>query len=286
MRRRCSERRGADRRRRPLAARRTVPIPPGAAAEVRVRVHACGCCRTDLHVVEGDLDLPHCPWCPVTRWSGRSTRSATAATRLAVGDRVGVPWLHHTDGVCEFCLRGEENLCEHADFTGWTVDGGYADVIDGARGRSRSVLPDDARRLRRRAAALRGRDRVPRAAAGRGAAGRARGADGLRRVGAPGDAGAAVLGLRGGGDDPGRARTASSRASSARRGSATPPSCRRSTCDRAVVFAPAGELVPVALQVMRAGGTVSLAGIHMSTIPAMPLRRCSGANARCARSRT
>ena len=95
-----------------------------------MRVHACGCCRTDLHVVEGDLELVHAAdrARPPGRRRGRRARGR-GARRLAVGDRVGVAWLHHTDGVCEFCRRGEENLCVAADFTGWTVDGGYADHV-------------------------------------------------------------------------------------------------------------------------------------------------------------
>src|SRR5215510_3071306 len=111
---------------RPLAAfERPDPVP--GPREVRVRVSACGCCRTDLHVVEGDLDLPRLPIVPGHQVVGVVDALGTDCTELALGDRVGVPWLHRTDGTCAFCTRGEENLCEHADFTGWTVDGGYAD---------------------------------------------------------------------------------------------------------------------------------------------------------------
>src|SRR5437867_2308956 len=104
-------------------------VPEPGPGEVRVRVHACGCCRTDLHEVEGDLELPHLPVVPGHQAVGRVEAVGAGCDELAIGDRVGVPWLHRTDGTCEFCRRGEENLCEHADFTGWTVDGGYADAL-------------------------------------------------------------------------------------------------------------------------------------------------------------
>ena len=104
-------------------------VPEPGSGDVRVRVSACACCRTDLHVVEGDLDLPHLPVVPGHQAVGRVDALGDGCELLHVGDRVGVPWLHRTCGVCEYCVRGEENLCEHAEFTGWTVDGGYADAL-------------------------------------------------------------------------------------------------------------------------------------------------------------
>jgi propanol-preferring alcohol dehydrogenase len=104
-------------------------LPDPRPGEVRVRVHACGCCRTDLHVVEGDLELPRLPVVPGHQAVGTIDALGDGCEVLHLGDRVGVPWLHRTDGDCEFCVRGEENLCAHADFTGWTVDGGYADAL-------------------------------------------------------------------------------------------------------------------------------------------------------------
>jgi alcohol dehydrogenase, propanol-preferring len=89
-------------------------LPEPAAGEVRVRVAACACCRTDLHVVEGDLELPHLPVVPGHQVVGRVDALGDGCELLRLGDRVGVPWLHHTDGTCEYCRRGEENLCEHA----------------------------------------------------------------------------------------------------------------------------------------------------------------------------
>src|SRR5262245_38946486 len=95
---------------RPLVAVERVDPDPGAA-EAHVRVHACGCCRTDLHVVEGDLALPRLPVVPGHQAVGTVDALGDGCTRLAIGDRVGIPWLHRTCGVCEFCVRGEENLC-------------------------------------------------------------------------------------------------------------------------------------------------------------------------------
>ena len=102
---------------RPLAAVDR-PLPEPANGCVRLRVTACGCCRTDLHVVEGDLALPTLPIIPGHQVVGVVDALGDGCVALAVGDRVGVAWLHRTCGVCEFCVRGEENLCVAAEFTG------------------------------------------------------------------------------------------------------------------------------------------------------------------------
>jgi alcohol dehydrogenase, propanol-preferring len=241
-------------------------VPEPAPGEVRVRVHACACCRTDLHVVEGDLEVPHLPVVPGHQAVGTVEAVGTGAGELRIGDRVGVPWLHRTDGNCEFCRRGEENLCEHADFTGWTVDGGYADAL--------TVPESFAVRLPE---ALGDLEAAPLLCAG------VIGYRALRRAEVePGDRVAlmgfgasahlaiqvlhhwgceAVVLTRGEGH---RALAREMGAAWVGDAAERPPA----SCDRAVVFAPAGELVPVALEVIRPGGTVSLAGIHMSTIPA------------------
>jgi propanol-preferring alcohol dehydrogenase len=104
------------------------PPEPGRG-EVRLRVRVCACCRTDLHVVTGELDLPHLPVVPGHQVVGNVDALGEGCTRLSPGDRVGVCWLHWADGVCQYCRRGSENLCEHAQFTGWTVDGGYAEAV-------------------------------------------------------------------------------------------------------------------------------------------------------------
>src|SRR5581483_7832201 len=98
-----------------------LPVPEPGPDEIRLRVHACGCCRTDLHVAEGDLDLPKLPVVPGHQAVGTVDAVGASCSELEVGRRVGVPWLHRTDGVCPACRRGDENLCEHATFTGWTA---------------------------------------------------------------------------------------------------------------------------------------------------------------------
>ena len=133
-------------------------------------MHACACCRTDLHVCEGDLELTHLPVVPGHQVVGVVDAVGEACERLATGDRVGVAWLHETCGRCAFCLRGEENLCERARFTGWTVDGGYADALVVPEGFA-IALPDALDDLDRGTSPVRGRDRLPGAAPRRGRAG-------------------------------------------------------------------------------------------------------------------
>jgi propanol-preferring alcohol dehydrogenase len=245
--------------------------PEPGPGEVVVDVGACGCCRTDLHVVEGDLDLPHLPVTPGHQVVGVVAALGEGCARLAVGDRVGVTWLHRTCGVCGYCRRGEENLCEAADFTGWTVDGGYADAM---------TVPEDfavalpetlsdlevapllcagviGYRALRRAEVQRG-ERV--ALMGFGASAHLA-LQVLRHWGCE-----VVVLTRG---ERHRELARELGADWVGHAAELPPA----TCDRAVVFAPAGELVPVALDVIRPGGTVSLAGIHMSPIPSFEYSR-------------
>jgi len=242
-----------------------LPDPVPGPGEVRVRVRACGCCRTDLHVVEGDLELPHLPVVPGHQVVGRVDALGEGCDVLALGDRVGVAWLHRTCGECAACRRGDENLCERADFTGWTVDGGYAELV--------TVPEAFAVRLPE---GLDDLEAAPLLCAG------VIGYRALRRADVqPGDR-VALLGFgasahlalqvltywgcetvvltRG---ERHRELARELGASWVGHAAEAPPE----SCDRAVVFAPAGELVPVALSLVRPGGTVSLAGIHMSTIP-------------------
>lgn len=242
------------------------PLVEPASHEVRVRVAACACCRTDLHVVEGDLDLPVLPVVPGHQVVGRVDALGERCTTLQVGDRVGVPWLHETCGACEFCRRGLENLCPRATFTGWTVDGGYADAVTVPEAFA-VHLPD----------ALGDLEAAPLLCAGvigYRALHRAEVEPGERvaLLGFGASAHLAIQVLHHWGCDP----VVLTRGESHRRLAADlgatwvgasherPPTA----CDRAVVFAPAGELVPLALELVRPGGTVALAGIHMSTIPA------------------
>jgi propanol-preferring alcohol dehydrogenase len=106
-----------------------VPMPNPGKGEVLVRVHACGVCRTDLHVIEGELPPRKSPVIPGHQVVGVVEKLGEGSRRFAIGARVGVAWLHHTDGVCEYCRMGEENLCGSPTFTGYSVDGGYAEYI-------------------------------------------------------------------------------------------------------------------------------------------------------------
>ena len=106
-----------------------VPVPKPASGEVLVRVRYCGVCRTDLHVVEGELSSKKSPLIPGHQIVGTVEDRGEGATRYPVGSRVGIAWLHKTDGICAYCRSGAENLCDHPEFTGYTVDGGYAEYV-------------------------------------------------------------------------------------------------------------------------------------------------------------
>src|SRR5512146_2958685 len=108
---------------------REFPDPAPAAGQVRVRGRVCGLCHTDLHTVEGDLPLPRLPLVPGHQVVGIVDATGPQVRRLREGDRVGVPWLFSTDQTCAYCRSGNENLCDHARFTGYHVDGGYADAV-------------------------------------------------------------------------------------------------------------------------------------------------------------
>jgi propanol-preferring alcohol dehydrogenase len=244
-----------------------VPISEPAPGEILVRVNVCAICRTDLHVIEGDLPPVRMPITPGHQVVGVVDRVGPDCRRFAVGDRVGIAWLRQTDGTCEFCVRGEENLCPASRYTGWHEDGGYAEYalvredfayripdtfaddeaapllcagIIGYRALQRSRVPDGGRlglfgfgssaHITMQVAQHR---RCEVYVSTRG--------EGHRRL-------ARELGARWVGE-----------------ADALPPV----PLDGAIVFAPAGELVPPALRALRKGGTLALAGIHMSTVPAM-----------------
>jgi propanol-preferring alcohol dehydrogenase len=215
--------------------------------------------------VEGDLELPVLPIVPGHQVVGTVDALGEGCTRLSIGDRVGVAWLHETCGVCLFCRRGEENLCERARFTGWTADGGYADWLTVPEGFAVQVPGEltDLEAAPLLCAGVIGYRAVRRAEVEPG-----------ERVGLMGFGSSAHLVLQllayWGCDIVVLTRGAGHRELARELGASwvgdaaeLPPV----PCDRVVVFAPAGELVPVALQLVRPGGVVSLAGIHMSPIP-------------------
>ena len=170
-----------------------VPVPQPAKGEVLIRVRACGVCRTDLHVIEGELPPKKSPVIPGHQVVGIVEKLGEGSRRFALGARVGVAWLHHTDGVCMYCRMGEENLCDNPTFTGYSVDGGYAEY---------AVAPEDfiyaiprwISGRAGRASALRGNHRIPVLATFGDQARRATGILWFWRGGTRGDSGGAALG--------------------------------------------------------------------------------------------
>ena len=238
--------------------------------QVLVRVHACGVCRTDLHVVDGELTAPKLPLVLGHEVVGRVAEVGRRVDRLRTGDRVGVPWLGYTCGACRFCRAGRENLCDQARFTGYQIDGGYAEylVVD-----QRYCLPvpgggGDA-------------EAAPLLCAG------IIGYRSLRKAGDPGSLGiygfgaaahivAQVAGYEGRrvfaftrpGDKA--AQDFARRLGAAWAGPSDVPAPE--PLDAAIIFAPIGPLVPLALRAVAPGGRVVCAGIHMSDIPAFAYR--------------
>ena len=244
-----------------------VGVPEAGAGEVVVRVNVCGVCHTDLHVVEGDLPGAKLPLTPGHQVAGTIEAVGTQATRYRVGDRVGVPWLHSTCGECRFCLNGEENLCDRARFTGYDVDGGFAEYVTVPEAFAYE-LPD-------------GYDDLAVAPLLCG------GVIGYRALRLSGAGEGDVLGLYGFGASAHIviqvALHRGSRVFVFTRGAQHAALARElgaewvgraedeapEELDSAIIFAPAGPLVPMALRALRKGGTLALAGIHMSDIPQM-----------------
>ncbi len=243
---------------------------PGAdPGDVVVDVLACGVCRTDLHVVDGDLAEPRLPVVPGHQVVGRVVELGAGVTRFAVGDRVGVPWLGSSCGGCRFCASRRENLCDHARYTGYQLDGGFADRC-AARADFCFPIPsgfDDAHAapllcaglIGYRALRAAGDDAVRLGFYGFGAA-----AHILIQVAR--HQGREVFAFTRDGDRP--AQEFARRLGAAWAGGSSEPSPVR--LDAAILFAPAGELVPLALRAVAKGGRVVCAGIHMSDIPSFP----------------
>lgn len=242
--------------------------PQPAPGQVALRVLACGVCRTDLHLADGDLPLPDHPVVPGHEIVGRVEALGAGVQGLAIGDRVGVPWLGWTCGECDHCRAGRENLCERARFTGWQIDGGYA-----------GHTLADARYVFRLPERYADEEAAPLLCAG---------LIGYRAYAMAGEA--PRLGLYGFGAAAhliAQVAVAQGREVHAftRRGDAAAQALARelgvawaggsdemprSPLDAALIFAPVGALVPAALRAVRPGGTVVCAGIHMSDIPSFP----------------
>lgn len=244
--------------------------PVAAAGEVLVRVRACGVCRTDLHLIDGELPTSPIPIVPGHEVIGTVEAAGAGVDSLRVGQRVGVPWLGYACGTCELCSAGRENLCPFASFTGYTRDGGYADFV-AADARFVFPVPDgygDAEAAPLMCAGLIGYRSYRLAGPSRrlGLYGFGAAAHIIAQVAvhegrevyaftSPGDAQAQALARELGAVWAGPSNEASPVPLGA-----------------AVIFAPVGALVPAALSQVVAGGTVVCAGIHMSDIPAFPYR--------------
>jgi propanol-preferring alcohol dehydrogenase len=239
------------------------PIPTGQ--QVLVRVSACGICRTDLHVIEGELPPRKSPITPGHQVVGVIEAAGDSAKLHPIGARVGIAWLHATDGSCEYCKAGKENLCDHPTFTGYTVDGGYAEY---ALAEESFVypIPDgfaDLHAAPLLCAGIIGFRSLRLSGIGRG------GRLGLYGFGAAAHVAIQVARYWGAEvyactrDDRHQKLALELGAVWAGGTVAEPPH----KLDSAIIFAPAGEIVPAALKALKKGGTLTLGGIHMSAIP-------------------
>jgi len=249
-----------------------LPVPKPGKKEVLIRVEVCGVCRTDLHVVEGDLPPHKERVVPGHEVAGHIERMGPEATRFRAGDRVGAAWLHKSCGVCPYCRRGDENLCVAPLFTGYDVDGGYAEFM---------TAPEDF--IYPLPAGVSSRESAPFLCAG---------IIGYRALRRSNLRKGQALGLYGFGASAHiviqialhwgcqvYVCTRGERHQELARGmgatwvgseASTPPVKLQSS----IIFAPAGEIVPVALAALDRGGTLALAGIHMTPIPAMDYQQC------------
>jgi propanol-preferring alcohol dehydrogenase len=260
-----------------------LPDPSPGEGEVLVRVEACAVCRTDLHVIDGELPGPKLPLIPGHEIVGRVVRAGTNARRFAVGDRVGIPWLARTCGVCRYCAAGMENLCDNPLFTGYTRDGGYAELCI-ADERFCVPVPEgysDVEAAPLLCAGLIGyRSLVMTGQSQRvGIFGFGAAAHLITQVAVY--EGREIYAFTRPGDREAQDFARSLGAQWAGNSTELPPVL----LDAAIIFAPVGALVPFALQTVRKGGIVVCGGIHMSDIPQFPYellwgerRICSVAN--------
>jgi propanol-preferring alcohol dehydrogenase len=245
-----------------------IPIPEPKADEVLLKVLACGVCRTDLHIIDGDLSNPNLPLIPGHQIVGIVQKRGRDVTGFAEGDRVGVPWLGETCGMCRFCKNGQENLCENPVFTGYTRDGGFAQFTT-ANEQFCFAIPEGYPDVQA----------APLLCAGLIGYRAYRFTGQAHRLGLYGFGSAAhilcqvaiyqgreVVAFTRPGDSEGQAFARSLGATWAGGSDQMPPK----PLDAAIIFAPVGELVPLALKAIVPGGNVVCAGIHMSDIPSFP----------------
>jgi len=242
-----------------------VAVPQPKSGEVLVRVRSCGVCRTDLHVIEGELPPRKSPVIPGHQVVGVIEKRGEGTKRFAVGGRVGIAWLHQTDGTCDYCRSGAENLCDHPTFTGYSVDGGYAEYVVAPEAFMYAIpdgFPDE--------------QAAPLLCAGiigfrslRLSGIKAGGRLGFYGFGAAAHV-AIQVALHWGAEVYASTRDARHQKLALELGATwaggtfdEPPK----KLDAAIVFAPAGEIVPAALKALKKGGVLVLGGIHMSPIP-------------------
>lgn len=246
-----------------------IPIPQPAAGEVLIKIAACGVCRTDLHIVDGELPSPKLPLVIGHQIVGKIVKIGNGVKGYKEGDRVGVPWLGGSCGHCEYCLSSRENLCDQARYTGYDIDGGYAEYCV-ANARFIFPIPPNYTDLQA----------APLLCAGLIGYRSLRLTEGAKRVGFYGFGGSAhllvqVVNYRGGEvyafTRPGsKSQAFAKKLGASWVGNSTdlPPH----PLDAAIIFAPVGELVPLALKAVKKGGIVVCAGIYMSDIPSFPYK--------------
>ena len=253
--------------RQPLVLR-DVPKPNPEPGQLLVRVSACAVCRTDLHIVDGELPDPKLPLIPGHQIVGRVEAVGTGAEKFSIGERVGIPWLGWTDGDCVYCRSNRENLCDRARFTGYTIDGGYAEFTV-ADARFCFPLPEQYSDV----------DVAPLLCAGLIGYRSLRKTGDAHRLGLYGFGNAAhliaqvaiyqgreVFAFTRPGDKVGQESARKLGANWAGGSDERPPE----TLNAAIIFASVGELIPVALRTLAKGGGVVCGGIHMSDIPSFP----------------
>lgn len=250
----------------------TLPDPEPGPGQMLIRVHACAVCRTDLHVIDGELPNPKRPLVPGHEIIGTVLATGASVERFKPGDRVGVPWLGWSCGECLYCRSGRENLCDRARYTGYQIDGGYAELTVADARYAFPIDPSysDIEAAPLMCAGLIGYRALRMACEGAG--------DG-KRLGLYGFGAAAhivaqvarhqgrtVFAFTRPGDDAAQGLARALGAAWAGGSDEAPPE----PLDAAILFAPAGALVPTALRAVVKGGTVVCAGIHMSDIPSFP----------------
>ncbi|OQX91783.1 MAG: alcohol dehydrogenase [candidate division Zixibacteria bacterium 4484_95] len=246
-----------------------ITIPEPGPEQVLIRIHACGVCRTDLHIVDGDLSKPKPHLIPGHEIIGTVVQTGSHVEKFNVKDRIGVPWLGYTDGKCYYCKRGQENLCENALFTGYTIDGGFAEY---AVADQRYCFPIPEKYSDVEAAPLLCAGLI-------GYRSYRMAGEGVEDLGLYGFGASAhviaqiaiyqgkrIYAFTRPGDVTGQEFAYSLGAVWAGDSTKLPPD----KLDAAIIFAPVGPLLPAALKATKKGGTVVCAGIYMSDIPSFP----------------